>query len=85
LALFHQHESDLALILTDLAMPVMDGAAMLTAIRARCPNLPIILMSGELDSFAQDAAVSTVLRKPFRLEQLLSAIASALQTRVPRS
>jgi len=29
--------------------------------------------------------VSTVLRKPFRLEQLLSAIASALQTRVPRS
>jgi PAS domain S-box-containing protein len=83
LALFERHAGEVTLVLTDLEMPVMDGPAMLRAVRARCPTLPVIIMSGELDAL-DGVSTHAVLRKPFRLEQLLAAIASALPSRAPR-
>jgi PAS domain S-box-containing protein len=82
LALLNQHDRDVRLILTDLAMPVMDGMEMLTALRNRRPELPVILMSGTLDTTKNPMppGVASLLLKPFRLEQLLTVIAQALKS-----
>ena len=70
-------------MLTDLAMPVMDGAATLEAVRARYPSLPVIVMSGSFDPGTErlPAGVTGFLAKPFPLEQLLTAIADALRAK----
>jgi PAS domain S-box-containing protein len=80
LALLDRHEDGVRLVLTDVGMPVMGGLEMLGAIHARRPGLPIILMSGSEDRADQPVpnGATALLRKPFRLEQLLSAIAEAL-------
>jgi CheY-like chemotaxis protein len=80
LALFRQHEGDVALVLSDLEMPVMDGETTIAALRACRPGLPVIRMSGELKSGTQNLAANgnVFLQKPFRLEQLLTTIATSL-------
>jgi two-component system, cell cycle sensor histidine kinase and response regulator CckA len=83
LALLSQHQREVRLLLTDLAMPVMDGAATLEVVRVRYPTLPVIVMSGSLDPGKErlPAGVTGFLAKPFPLEQLLAAIADALQAK----
>jgi PAS domain S-box-containing protein len=82
LVLFAKHENDIRIVLTDYAMPVMDGGATAQAILARRPNLPIIVMSGEADLLKERSlpGVKAYLTKPFRLEQLLSALTNASGT-----
>jgi two-component system, cell cycle sensor histidine kinase and response regulator CckA len=81
LALLQQHERDVRLVLTDVAMPVMDGLEMLDRIDAEWPDLPIVLMSGtwDTDKASLPARAAGFLTKPFGLEQLLAAIADALR------
>ena len=80
LALLDRHQHDVRLVLTDLAMPVMDGTEMLAVLRQRYPALPVILMSGTLgDRPELPAGVTACLSKPFRLEQLLAVVGTALR------
>ena len=68
-------------ILTDLEMPVMDGATFIQQCR-RVPgldNVPIVVMSAEAESnetreSLQDARVSAYLVKPFGVEELSTAV-----------
>ena len=39
------------LVLTDLHMPGIDGAALVQEIRVRCPHMPIFMSSAQLPSF----------------------------------
>jgi PAS domain S-box-containing protein len=81
LTLFRERQSEVALVLTDLAMPVMDGETTLAALRAYRPGLPVILMSGELDPASRPPAGATAfLQKPFELDQLLTAVSNGLQS-----
>ena len=45
---YAQHKDEIALVLTDMTMPGMDGLALLEALRAQSPQLKIILMTGHL-------------------------------------
>lgn len=45
-ALLAMEEGRPDLVLTDLAMPEMDGLALVEAVRARWPEVPVILMTG---------------------------------------
>ncbi len=65
------------LILLDHDMPVMNGRETLTAIRARWPQLPVLLMSGEVES--KEILRTTTLSKPFQLQQLLQAVNEQLR------
>jgi len=80
--LLSQHEQKLNLI---LSAPALDGITLLKTIRARCPKLPVIIMSGELESALGSplAGSVTFLPKPFPLEQLLTVVAAQLN-RGPR-
>jgi CheY-like chemotaxis protein len=81
LALLEGQERELRLVLSDIAMPVMDGLEITDKLHARWPNLPIVLISGTFDIEKQPLpkGAIAVLPKPFRLEQLLAVTAEALQ------
>jgi PAS domain S-box-containing protein len=69
------------LVITDQSMPVMTGLQLIEEIRARRPELPVILATGyaELTTTA-DASIAR-LAKPFTQRALAQAMASTLNAR----
>ncbi len=79
-----EHEP-VTLVLTDLRMPRMDGIELLRQVRARYPDVAVMLITGVADV---DAAVSCLaigamdyLTKPFHLEEVRARVAQALDKR----
>jgi two-component system cell cycle sensor histidine kinase/response regulator CckA len=70
------------LVLTDMMMPVMDGAALAAELAISRPTLPVIAMSGLNANGgvarASKAGVSRFLPKPFTTETLVRAVGDAL-------
>jgi signal transduction histidine kinase len=70
------------LLIADYAMPEMTGLDLIRAARARHPRLRTILATGYADLASTDdlaqLGVDTVIRKPFREQDLLRRIATAL-------
>ncbi len=76
-----RRDADFDLVLSDLAMPVLDGAALCQALTEAFPNLPVILMTGQAPSlFPLDnlPGQPIVLRKPIDQRPLRAAIADTL-------
>ena len=71
-----------ACVMTDVRMPGMSGLDLLDVLRTRRPSLPIILFSGDADpgayAHARAAGAVSFLMKPFASEDLLGALAEAL-------
>jgi PAS domain S-box-containing protein len=82
LAQYAQHAKEISLVITDMAMPFMDGAAMIRALRKINPEFRIIGMSGLLNADQtaelQSLNVSGFLNKPFTAENLLHSVRDAL-------
>jgi PAS domain S-box-containing protein len=81
LRLWRERAGAVDLVLTDVVMPEMDGAALARAIRAERPEVPIVFMSG-YDS-AADGGVplpsgAALVAKPFEVGALLAAVRAAL-------
>lgn len=73
------------LILLDVTMPVMDGPAMLEALRAQGDQTPVILLTAESGStiigpMLQRGGVCDYIIKPFKPEQLRAKVIEALQS-----
>jgi len=71
-----------ALVLSDIRMPNLDGIELEQICRERWPALPVVLMSGEVTRdwvarLAREGA-HPVLRKPFLGETLLEVVRSIL-------
>ena len=68
------------LMIVDYAMPGMTGAEVVTEARRRVPGLPIILATGYADMDAVDKVIDSdrVLRKPFQIADLETAVRTAL-------
>ncbi|MEP6849946.1 MAG: PAS domain S-box protein [Acidobacteriota bacterium] len=82
LAIYTDRTTEIALVLTDMAMPNMDGFALIRSIREIDRGAKIIGMSG-LMNFQQSAElqhlnIDTILPKPFSSEKLLAAIAERI-------
>jgi CheY-like chemotaxis protein len=80
---FVQHREEITRVLTDLMMPVMDGVAVIKALRRIAPAGRIIAMSGATDAtgLAENLSPSPglgFLLKPFNLESLLRAVHEAI-------
>lgn len=85
-AAFVESRRELRLILTDMAMPVLDGPSMIRAIRAMDATLPIIGSSGltGLDGrgIPDDVRVEGWVPKPYLAEVLLRTIRTAIDAAV---
>ena len=63
----------------DFIMPGMNGDEVARRLKRHLPNLPIIFVSGYFDTLALDGiGGAVILRKPFNVEGLNKAVASAL-------
>lgn len=64
------------LIITDLKMPSMNGLYFVDILRSLYPNLPIIVVSGQVKSERKllELGVSEVLRKPVSIEEITTAV-----------
>ena len=80
IAVYTQNEK-IDLVITDMSMPYMDGAATIRALRKMNPHLKIISASG-LTNFQRadhkDLNTNAFLLKPFTAEKLLTTIAEVL-------
>ena len=77
IALYAQNP-DVALVLTDMLMPVIDGPTTIRAVRKLNPNVRVIGMSGFTRQHMAGAAPDVMLQKPFRAADLLNAISVLL-------
>jgi two-component system, cell cycle sensor histidine kinase and response regulator CckA len=84
-ALAAEHRGEIRAVLTDLAMPFLDGIATARALRRLDPQLPILAASGLADARklaeAGRVGISAVLAKPFTAEKLLRALAEHIRPR----
>ena len=79
LAFIASHD-EVALVVTDLMMPVMDGAALAAALARSSPGLPIVAMSGLAGNAgrADVASMSAFLAKPFSTADLIRTVSHAM-------
>lgn len=79
---FSQRQTDIQVVVTDLAMPMMDGIATIRALRQISPTIKIITMSGAASKTkaveAQNLGVGISLAKPFSAGPLLEALHQVL-------
>jgi len=70
---FENGDGCVDLVLTDLVMPDISGVGVISVIKKRFPDLPVIAMTGwgeHPSALARDAKADLVLNKPFELEDL---------------
>jgi len=83
LALYAQHREKIALVLTDMAMPVMDGPTTIIALKAMNPAVKIIASSGLRSNGnvtkAMGEGVGHFIPKPYTAETMLAILARALK------
>ena len=82
LAIYAQHRHEIDVVLTDMSMPIMDGAATINAMYRINPAVKIVSASG-LDENAGtgkvgDARIKYFLAKPFTAGTLLKVIRAVL-------
>jgi PAS domain S-box-containing protein len=73
--------STVDLLIVDYAMAEMSGAELARAVRAKRPDLPIVIMTGYSDVSGIEAQVpyAELLKKPFRINDLGSSVERALR------
>ncbi len=81
--IFQQHKNEIRFVLTDFAMPHMNGLEMLSSLRQIAPDIPVILASGYSEEEVMDTTHSECpnffLEKPFGAEELKKAIHYSLE------
>ncbi|MFA5834118.1 MAG: PAS domain S-box protein [Bacteroidota bacterium] len=82
-ARFAELHDKVALVLTDMMMPVMDGNHLITALRRMNPDIKIIASSGLIDkpkSVEGDKnAVNGFIDKPYTAEKLMTMVSSVIK------
>lgn len=77
-ALYRENQAEISAVLTDMMMPVMDGAAAIEELRRLNPRLPIIASSGLAEAGKEEQARSMgarkFLSKPYTAARLLWAL-----------
>jgi len=79
--LLETHHFDL--LVSDIAMPLMDGISLALKVRASRPHVPIILMTGYANERQRahnlSLLIEGLLSKPFTMDQLLAEVGNALK------
>ena len=77
------NRNEVAVVITDLVMPFMDGVSTIRALRNLTPSIKIISVGGLADDAkavrAARALADAFLTKPYTAEQLLKALVRVLR------
>jgi len=80
---------ELDCLISDVAMPLMDGCELARAVRAGRPALPVILVTGRPDLLRRlpldGLGQYRVFKKPFDGQELLTAVALMVKSPRPRA
>lgn len=82
LAIYARRGDEIAVVLTDMMMPIMDGSAIIRVLRKLNPAVRIIASSGLMHNERGAGAglgITHFLPKPYRADALLAAISACLQ------
>ncbi|HEY9641785.1 MAG TPA: response regulator, partial [Coleofasciculaceae cyanobacterium] len=83
LALYVQHQADIGLVLIDIMMPAMDGAALINTLQKINSQVKIITMSGFAASShlttTMSSSIQASLSKPYTAKELLIGVDKALK------
>ncbi|GFE62909.1 PAS domain S-box protein [Geobacter sp. AOG2] len=83
LELYRQNAADIALVVTDMGMPVMDGCQLFRELKKLNPGLPIIVSSGfgdaEVISRIGAEHMAGMISKPYNPNQLREVLRKALE------
>jgi len=83
LDLFRARKDEIALIISDLHMPGLDGLKLLQSIRQESPEHPIVVMSGRIDDRTRESIValktSYIMEKPFGYSEIVQALRNVFQ------
>ncbi len=83
MAIFPKERGVVKLVITDLMMPMMDGAQLITALREKDPSLRFIAVSGLMGATklpeGKDGKPIPFLQKPFAADRLLRLLAETLR------
>ncbi len=79
--MFRERSAAVRVVLLDLTMPKMSGAAVFEELRKIRPEVPIILMSGFSEESGHFAGgdLAGFLQKPFRLDEMHETVRVALE------
>ena len=85
MATYAEHKNDIAVVLTDISMPVMDGASEIYALMKINPKVKIIATSGLAQNVnagkafeASEAGIKHFLEKPYTAETMLKTLRTIL-------
>ena len=74
LKIIRENLDDFDLVITDIVMPNVSGIGIISIIKNKNPNIPIIAITGmgkHPEKLAKEAYADTILSKPFDLKELL--------------
>jgi PAS domain S-box-containing protein len=78
--IFAERQGDIAVVVTDVVMPIVSGVEMVATMRAAQPDLPVVFVSG-YTAEDQDLPLddrTAFLTKPYTIESLCDAIAAVV-------
>ena len=80
LKLFEEHQPQC--ILTDLLMPVVDGIELITTLRERGSDVPIVVVTADIQKTTREQCekleINGFLTKPFQPEQIVEQVERVL-------
>ena len=78
LAAFERDRDRFRLVVADQVMPRITGSELVSKIRALCPDLPALLLSGYHDPLGDAPPAAGVLRKPIESSELIARVHALL-------
>jgi DNA-binding response OmpR family regulator len=76
LKLIEAEKDDLDIVITDLVLPNISGVAVISIVKKKFPQLPVIAITGwgeHPEALAKEAKADLVMEKPFKLPELEQA------------
>jgi len=80
-------QSNFDAVITDLHMPEMDGITLTRELTLRFPDVPVMIVTGQLDEHFRESAITAgareVIRKPFAISELTVRLHRMLHVQEP--
>jgi DNA-binding NtrC family response regulator len=76
-----ENDTDIDLVITDLVMPDISGVGVISIVKKKYPDIPVIAITGwgeHPEALATEADADLVLEKPFELSDLDKSVSDLL-------